>query len=177
MNITTSYRVSFEELHRASRLGLRRRRRLLWVCAVVLTADGALLFALDNLTFAVAAVTGGAFLLYQLTAGTRRGTRRALAKITGAVEVDLTEESVRIRRPGLHTEIAWRQYHRVVDTPEFLLLYTTPFAFTAVPKRGLDAAQTTELAAFVADLNGTTPPPPPRVAPSRASVPVRTKIQ
>ncbi|GAA1179081.1 hypothetical protein GCM10009664_51900 [Kitasatospora gansuensis] len=141
--------MSFEELLRASKLGLRRRRRALWVCAIALPADGALLLPLGNYPVAAAGLATGALLLYWLTLGTRRAVRRSLSKATGTIQVELTDEAVTIRRPGVYTEIAWQQYHKVVDTPEFLLLYVNQVTLTAVLKRGLDGAQNAELAAFV----------------------------
>ncbi|MFJ9517932.1 YcxB family protein [Kitasatospora sp. NPDC101801] len=173
MNISTSYRMSFEELLRATRVGNRRRRRLALLAVVLLPTDAVLLFPLGNYPVGLVALVAAGILLYQLTLGTHRAARKAMAKITGAVEVTLTDETVTIRRPGVHTEIAWQQYHRVLDTPEFLLCYLNPFTFHPVLKRGFDTAQLDRLAAFVADLTGTpaTPIPP---ALSR-SVPVRER--
>ncbi|MEU9133233.1 YcxB family protein [Kitasatospora sp. NPDC048540] len=188
MNIRTSYRLSFEELLRASRLGQRRRRQVMWGCVLLLLPDGVLLFALGNVPLGIAGTGVGAVVLYQLTVGTRRAVRRSLTRLGGTVEVGLTDGGVRIQRPGASSETGWDRYHRVVDTPEFLLLYTGPTVFTAVLKRGLDAAERAELAAFVAALNGTTaaparPAPPQRVvlsravAPGRGSVPERAEGQ
>ncbi|BFV60817.1 hypothetical protein KCMC57_up59210 [Kitasatospora sp. CMC57] len=168
MNISTSYQVSFADLLRASQLGLRRRRRVLWICAIALVSDGVLLFALGNHPLAAAALLAGAFVLHQLTLGTRKGVRRALAEAAGTTEVELTDDAVTVRRPGLHTEIAWRHYRKVVEDPEFLFLYINRLTFTAVPKRGMTSGQKRELAAFVAALNGTTVRPR-RPAPIRVT--------
>ncbi|MGW6918247.1 YcxB family protein [Kitasatospora sp. NPDC054939] len=159
MNISTSYRISFEELLRATRLGHRPRRQLAWVCTALLPVAAVLELVLsENLPVAAVGMAMTGYLFHQLTLGTHRAARAALAKITGTTEVELTEESVRIRRPGVSTEIDWGQYHKVVDTPEFLLLYINRCTFTAVVKNGLDTAERAELASFVASLNATPVP-------------------
>ncbi|WP_457033187.1 YcxB family protein [Kitasatospora sp. P5_F3] len=147
----------------------------MWVFVIVLFTDALLMLSVGNYPIVFAGLTGGACGLYMLTLGTRRAVRKSVARATGTTAVELTDEAVTIRRPGWHTEIAWEQYLKVVDTPEFLLLYISDFTFTAVLKRGLTASQAAELAAFVATLNGTTAPPQ-RTAPTRA-VPVREYTQ
>ncbi|KQV16604.1 YcxB family protein [Kitasatospora sp. Root107] len=147
----------------------------MWVFVIVLFTDALLMLSLGNYPIAFAGLPAGAYGLYALTLGTRRTVRKSLPRIAGTIEVGLTEDAVTIRRPGLHTEIAWAQYLKVVDTPEFLLLYISETTVTSVLKRGLTAAQAAELAAFVATLNGTTAPPQ-QTAPTRA-MPVREHTQ
>jgi hypothetical protein len=55
--------------------------------------------------------------------------------------VDVDEGGIRVQRGGLNALAAWSALHRVQETPEFYVFFTSPFAAQWIPRRVMGASE------------------------------------
>lgn len=88
----------------------------------------------------------------------RLGARRALARyptLQGAQTIEVTDEGVRTANERADHTVGWEVVQRVVETPEFFFIYTSPRRALHIPRRAVRDADLQPLRAlFRAKLSG-----------------------
>lgn len=152
MHITTTYEQTVEETYRGMKAALRVRRRVLWICTVIVLVSGTVELAVGQVVPGAVTVSLGAFLALQFTVRVKRSIAKALLRAPGPLEVVFDEDKAIFRKPGSVSQVAWHRYIKLAETPEFFLLHITKVMVVPVPKRALQPAEVAEVSAHLSTL-------------------------
>ncbi|WP_199440939.1 YcxB family protein [Umezawaea beigongshangensis] len=176
MHIEFTGRVDVAEQLRGLAAAHHRSRAVVFaVCAAALVGGAALLttaFADVGSSLIVCAV----IVVYQLTLGQRRAIRKVAHRVCVPARFVLTDDVYRFESETDRYELRWDALHRIVETPEFFLLFQNSQQVTVLPGRLLTDEQAAELSAVLAPHRergkvlpqaGALPPPPEGATPER----------
>ncbi|MEV3919664.1 YcxB family protein [Actinomadura coerulea] len=151
MDISVKYQPTKDEVTRAFTQGFKRQLTILYaVLVVVLLGGAASRFAAGDLEMGIGALVAAVLSPAAGTWWLRRRARRMLAFLCVPTTVRVTDSGYECLTEESTTAMRWTMFSHVYSTPEFWLLYVNNQPAAFLPKAAFDAAQQSEIDAFLA---------------------------
>ncbi|MEV0668420.1 YcxB family protein [Actinomadura luteofluorescens] len=151
MDISVEYQPTQDEVTRAFTEGFKRQLTVLYtVLVIVLLGGAAYRFAAGDPGMGIGALAAAVLSPVVGTWWLRRRARRMLAFLCVPTTVRVTDSGYECLTEESTTAMRWTMFSHVFPTPEFWLLYVNNQPAAFLPKAAFDAAQQSEIDAFLA---------------------------